>query len=209
MQGLLGKKVGMPQVFTETGEAVPVTVIEAGPCLVVQRRTAEQDGYEAVQIGLVESRPVKGVGKPMQGVFRKAGVAPMRRVAEFEIEAGEEWKPGDQVKVSMFQVDDYVDVVGTGKGKGFQGVVRRHGFAGGRATHGTMFHRAPGSIGNSSDPSRVYPGMRAWGRMGGKRITTKNLKVVKVDEERNLIYVRGAVPGARNGYLAICRAKRG
>jgi len=209
MQGLLGKKVGMTQVFTETGEAVPVTVIEAGPCLVVQRRTAEQDGYEAVQIGLVESRPVKGVGKPMQGVFRKAGVAPMRRVAEFEIEAGEEWKPGDQVKVSMFQVDDYVDVVGTGKGKGFQGVVRRHGFAGGRATHGSMFHRAPGSIGNSSDPSRVYPGMRAGGRMGGKRITTKNLKVVKVDEERNLIYVRGAVPGARNGYLAICRAKRG
>lgn len=209
MQGLLGKKVGMTQVFTETGDAVPVTVIEAGPCLVVQRRTTERDGYEAVQIGLVESRPPKGIRKPMQGAFRKAGVAPMRRVAEFEIEAGEEWKPGDQVKVSMFQVDDYVDVVGTGKGKGFQGVVRRHGFAGGRATHGSMFHRAPGSIGNSSDPSRVYPGMRAPGRMGGKRVTTKNLKVVKVDEENNLIYVRGAVPGARNGYLAICRAKRG
>jgi large subunit ribosomal protein L3 len=209
MQGLLGKKVGMTQIFTESGDAVPVTVIEAGPCLVVQLRSSERDGYDAVQIGLVEKRPPKRVGKPMEGNFQKAGVAPMRRVAEFAIEAGEEWKPGDQVKVSMFQVDEYVDVVGTSKGKGFQGVIKRHGFGGGRATHGSMFHRAPGSSGNSSDPSRVYPGLRSPGRMGGKRITTKNLKIVRVDEENNLIYVRGAVPGARNGYLAICRAKRG
>jgi large subunit ribosomal protein L3 len=209
MQGLLGKKVGMTQIFTENGEAVPVTVIEAGPCLVVQRRSAERDGYEAVQLGLVEERPVKRVTQPMEGHFKAAGVAPMRRLVEFEIEPGEELNPGDQVKVSMFEVDDYVDVVGTGKGKGFQGVVKRHGYAGGRATHGSMFHRAPGSIGNASDPSRVYPGLRLPGRMGGKRITTKNLKVMRVDEERNLIYVKGAVPGARNGYLAICRAKRG
>jgi large subunit ribosomal protein L3 len=209
MEGLLGRKLGMTQIFTENGEAVPVTVIQAGPCLVVELRSAERDGYEAVQLGLVEERPAKRVSKPLAGSFVKAGVSPMRRLVEFAIDSGEEWKPGDQVKASIFQVDDYVDVVGTGKGKGFQGVVKRHGFAGGRATHGSMFHRAPGSIGQSSDPSRVYPGMRAGGRMGGKRVTTKNLKVVKVDEERNLLYVRGAVPGARNGYLAIRRAKRG
>jgi len=209
IQGILGRKLGMTQIFTAEGDTVPVTVVEAGPCLVVGVRTAEKDGYQAVQLGLVEARPPRKVTKPRKGEFDKAGVTPMRRVAEFEIGKDETWNPGDQVKVSIFAEKEYVDVVGTSKGKGFQGVVKRHGFRGGRATHGSMFHRAPGSIGGSSFPSRVYPGMKGAGRMGGTRITTKNLLVVKIDEEKNLIYLRGSVPGAPNAYVAIQRAKRG
>ena len=209
MEGILGRKLGMTQIFTADGATVPVTVVEAGPCVVVQRRTAERDGYEAVQIGLVEAKPPRKVSKPMQGHFKAAGATPTRRIAEFELDEGEDLSPGDQVKVSIFKESDWVDVVGTSKGKGFQGVMKRHGFAGGRASHGSMFHRAPGSIGGSSDPSRVYPGMRMAGRMGGARITTKNLLVVKIDEEKNLIYLRGSVPGATNAYVALRRAKRG
>ena len=136
-------------------------------------------------------------------------MAPTRRLIEFGVDADDEVKRGDEVKASVFAVDDYVDVIGDGKGKGFQGVMRRHGFSGGRATHGSMFHRAPGSIGQASDPSRVFPGLKAPGQMGAKRVTTKNLKVVKVDEERDLLYLRGAVPGPRDGYVAIRKAKRG
>jgi large subunit ribosomal protein L3 len=209
MEGILGKKLGMTQIFTAKGAVVPVTVIKAGPCLVVQRKTMETDGYEAVQIGLVEDRPPKRVIKPAAGRFEKAGIPPMRRLAEFQLDDGEEVKAGDEVKASIFAENDWVDVAGVSKGKGFQGVVKRHGFGGGRATHGSMFHRAPGSIGSSAFPSRVFPGMRAGGRMGGERVTVKNLQVVKVDAEQNLIYVRGAVPGAPNGYLMIKRAKRG
>lgn len=209
MEGILGKKLGMTQIYREKGAVVPVTVVQAGPCLVVQRKTAETDGYEAVQIGLVEERPARKQGKPLEGHFGKAGVPPMRRVAEFSLDDGEELSAGDEVKASIFAENDWVDVVGTSKGKGYQGVVKRHGFAGGRATHGSMFHRAPGSIGASAYPSRVFPGMRAGGRMGGERVTVKNLQVVKVDAERNLIYLRGAVPGAKNGYIQIKRAKRG
>jgi large subunit ribosomal protein L3 len=209
MDGMLGKKIGMTQVFTADGDTVQVTVVEVGPCVVVARRTAAKDGYEAVQLGLVEAKPPRHVSKPQQGHFKKAGTTPTRRLAEFEISADEAWGPGDQVKCSMFQEKEFVDVVGTSKGKGFQGVMKRHGFKGGRATHGSMFHRAPGSIGGSSFPSRVYPGMKGTGRMGGKRITTKNLLVVKVDEEKNLIYLRGSVPGGENGYVALKRAKRG
>lgn len=208
MEGILGKKLGMTQVY-EQGRAVPVTVVQAGPCLVVQRKTAENDGYEAVQLGLVEERPAKRVGKPALGRFQKAGIPPVKRLVEFRFGDGEDPKPGDEVKASIFAENDYVDVVGVSKGKGFQGVVKRHGFGGGRATHGSMFHRAPGSIGSSAFPSRVFPGMRAGGRMGGDRVTVKNLQVVKIDAERNLIYLRGAVPGAKDGYLAIRRAKRG
>ena len=209
MEGMLGKKVGMTQVFGDQGAMIPVTVLEVGPCLVVQRKTAESDGYEAVQIGLVERRTPRNVTKPLQGHFKKAGVAPTRRLAEFKVKAEEEWKAGDEVKASIFAAGEYVDVVSTSKGKGFQGVVKRHGFRGGRATHGSMFHRAPGSIGASSFPSRVYPGMRAAGRMGGARITAKNLKVVSVDAEKNVILVSGAVPGSTGTYVAIKRAKKG
>jgi large subunit ribosomal protein L3 len=209
MEGILGKKVGMTQVFGEHGAMIAVTVLEVGPCLVVQRKTDDNDGYEAVQIGLVEKTAARNVSKPMQGHFKKAGVAPTRRVAEFKIGKDEEWKAGDEVKASIFNVGEHVDVVSTSKGKGFQGVVKRHGFRGGRATHGSMFHRAPGSIGASSFPSRVYPGMRAAGRMGGGRVTAKNLKVVSVDADKNVILVSGAVPGATGTYVAIKRAKKG
>lgn len=209
MQGILGRKLGMTQIYVADGTAIPVTVIKAGPCLVVQRKTAATDGYEAVQIGLVEDRPAKNVNQPMAGHFKKGGVTPVRRVAEFPVQSDEDPKPGDEVKATIFEEKEWVDVVGTSKGKGYQGVVKRHGFGGGRATHGSMFHRAPGSIGSSAYPSRVFAGMRAGGRMGGERVTVKNLQVVKVDAEQNLIYVRGAVPGPKNGYLAIQRAKRG
>jgi len=209
MEGILGRKLGMTQIYAEDGTVVPVTVIKAGPCLVVQRKTVETDGYEAVQIGLVEERPVKKVGQPMGGHFKKAGVAPVRQLTELPLSGGEDAKPGDEVKASIFNEQEWVDVVGTSKGKGYQGVVKRHGFRGGRATHGSMFHRAPGSIGSSAYPSRVFAGMRAGGRMGGERVTVKNLQVVKVDAEQNLIYVRGAVPGPKSGYLTIKRAKRG
>ena len=209
MEGILGKKLGMTQIFGDGGTVVPVTVLEVGPCLVVQRKTAATDGYEAVQIGLVEKSSPRKVTQPMKGHFAKAGVAPTRRLREFPVEAGSELKAGDEIKATIFNAGEFVDIVGTGKGKGFQGVVKRHGFRGGRATHGSMFHRAPGSIGASSFPSRVYPGMRAAGRMGGKQVTSKNLRVVQVDEERNLILVRGAVPGATGSYVAIRRAKKG
>ncbi len=208
MDGMLGRKIGMTQIYIENGNAVPVTVIQAGPCLVVQRRTQANDGYEAVQLGLVEEKRFSA-NKPIAGHFKKAGVAPTRRIVEFDFGPDEDPKPGDEVKASMFAEKEYVDVVGTSKGKGFQGVIKRHGFGGGKDTHGSMHHRAPGSIGSSAYPSRVFAGMRAPGRMGGDRITTKNLLVVKVDAEKNLIYVRGAVPGAINSYVAIRRAKRG
>ncbi len=209
MPGILGKKLGMTQIFAEDGVAHPVTVIEAGPCLVVQRKSTDNDGYEAVQIGLVEDRPYKKLSQPLAGHFKKAGVSPVRRLTEFQVDKESELKAGDPIKADIFEVDDYVDVIGTGKGKGFQGVMKRYGFSGGRATHGSMFHRAPGSVGQASDPSRVFPGTRLPGRMGGKRITTKNLRIVKLDAEKNLLYIKGSVPGPNNGYVAIRKAKRG
>jgi len=209
MDGILGRKLGMTQIFTDDGATVPVTVVEAGPCVVLALRTNDRDGYEAVQLGLVEAQPPRRVTKPQLGHFKKSGSSPVRKLAEFAPDPGESWELGDQVKVGIFQEKDWVDVVGTSKGKGYQGVVKRHNFRGGRASHGSMFHRAPGSIGGSSNPSRVFPGMKSGGRLGGERITTKNLLVVKIDEEKNLIYLRGSVPGARNAYVALKRAKRG
>lgn len=209
MQGILGRKLGMTQIYEEDGTAVPVTVLKAGPCLVVQRKSGDTDGYDAVQLGLVEDDTPNRVVKPAKGHFDKAGVAPVRKLAEFPIGADEDGAPGDQVKASIFAEQDWVDVVGTSRGKGFQGVIKRHGHSGGRATHGSMFHRAPGSIGQSAFPSRVFPGIKLPGQMGGDRVTVKNLRVVKVDEDNNLLYVRGAVPGAKNAYVAIRRAKRG
>ena len=205
MKGILGIKIGMTQIFADDGKVVPVTVVKAGPCQVVQRKTAEADGYDAVQIGLVEDKPPRKVTRARRGHFDKAGVEAMRRLVEFRVEDSDPAKPGDQVPATVFQEDDYVDVVGTSKGKGFQGVIKRHGFGGGRATHGSMFHRAPGSIGCSADPSRVFPGTAMPGQTGNKRATIKNVRVVKVDPERNLLYLKGGIPGARNSYIRLVK----
>ncbi len=209
MQGILGKKLGMTQIYEEDGTAVPVTVVKAGPCVVVQVKTEEADGYRAVQVGLVEERPPKRVSKPRQGHFDRAGAAPTRVLEEVPLAEGDEAEAGATVKCSIFGVEDYVDVTARSKGKGFQGVIKRHGFAGGKATHGSMFHRAPGSIGQAAFPSRVFPGTRLPGQTGANRVTVKNLKVVRVDEENDLLYLRGAVPGPKNGLVGIRRAKRG
>jgi large subunit ribosomal protein L3 len=205
VHGILGKKVGMTQLFAPDGTVMPVTVVQAGPCLVVQKKTADKDGYESIQIGLVESRPDRRANRAAKGRFEKAGVAPMRTLAEVGLDANDELKPGDKVLCDAFKVEDHVDVIGVSKGKGFAGVVRRHHFRGGGATHGSMFHRAPGSIGPSAFPSRVYPGTRSSGRLGGRQATSKNLTVVKVDAEKNLLYIKGAVPGARNTVVKIVR----
>ena len=204
--GILGRKVGMTQVFDPDGTVHPATVIKAGPCVVVQAKNPQTDGYEAVQLGLVEERPAK-LGKPMAGHFKKANVPPTRVRREVAVAAGgDAAKPGDQVLVSIFANGDRVDVIGTSRGKGYQGVVKRHHFAGGAATHGSMFHRAPGSIGASSFPSRVVKGMRAAGRMGGGRVTVRNLRVLRVDTDNHLLVVEGGIPGAPTGYVLVRKA---
>jgi len=196
----------MTQIFDADGTVHPATVIKAGPCVVVQAKTASTDGYEAVQLGLVEEAPAK-VGKPLAGHFKKAGVPPTRVRREVKQDAGTEAaKPGDQVLASIFAVGDRIDIVGTGRGKGFQGVVRRHHFGGGANTHGSMFHRAPGSIGASSFPSRVVKGMRMGGRMGGAKTTVHNLKVLRVDAENHLLVVEGGIPGAPSSYVVLRKA---
>ena len=207
VEGMIGRKLGMTQVFLEDGTVVPVTVLEVGPCVVVQRRTAERDGYEAVQLGLVDSKAAKRANKPMRGHHEKAGVPPTRAIREFRLEPGSELKAGDRILVDLFSGVTKVDVIGTSKGKGFQGVMRRHNFSGGAASHGSMFHRAPGSIGASAFPSRVFPGIRGPGHMGDARITVKNLKVVRVDVEKNMLLVRGAVPGPTGARVVIRKSK--
>ena len=204
--GILGRKVGMTQVFETDGTVVPATVIQAGPCVVVQAKTAATDGYEAVQIALVDPTPAKA-NKPTAGHYKKAAVPPTRVRRELKIApGGEPLKAGDQVLADIFAKGDRVDVIATSRGRGFQGVMKRHHFSGGAATHGSMFHRAPGSIGASSFPSRVVKGMRAAGRMGGDRVTTRNLKVVGVDTDQHLLVLRGAVPGAPGGVVIVRRA---
>ena len=204
--GILGKKIGMTQVFADDGAALPATVLRAGPCVVVQQRTADRDGYEAVQIGLVEDKPAR-VTKPVAGLYTRANVPPTRVRREVDLDdAGDAPKEGDQVLVSLFEAGDQVDVTGISRGRGFQGVMKRHGFRGGGATHGSMFHRAPGSIGQSSYPSRVFKGMRGPGRMGGDRVTVRNLSVIQVDANNHQLVVRGAVPGAPGGYVVIRKA---
>ena len=210
IEGLIGRKVGMTQLFRDDGAVVPVTVLKAGPCVVVGRRTKEKDGYEAVQLGLVEHFSKSKLTKPRRGMFEKNNLAPLRTLREFRMAGGpqpEEVKIGDRVMVDLFAPPGYVDVVGVSKGKGFQGVMTRHNFRGGAATHGSMFHRAPGSIGSSVYPSRVFKGMRMGGHMGSDRVTVKNLEIVRVDLENNLLLVRGAVPGARGALLMIRKAR--
>ena len=204
--GLIGKKVGMTQLFGPDGTVHPATVLKAGPCVVSQVKTAEKDGYEAVQLGLVEAKAHKE-NKPTEGHFKKAGVPPTRVRREMRVKAGgDPLKAGDQVNVSIFSDGERVDVIGTSRGKGFQGVVKRHHFKGGRASHGSMFHKAPGSIGASSYPSRVVRGMRMGGHMGSKGVTIRNLKVLRVDAENHLLLVEGPVPGGPNSVVVIRKA---
>jgi large subunit ribosomal protein L3 len=204
--GIIGKKVGMTQLFLPDGTVAPATVLQAGPCVVVQAKQAATDGYEAVQLGLVEARPVRG-NRPTAGHFKRAGVPPTRVRREVALLRGAEApKPGDQVLCSIFSAGERVDVIGTSKGKGFQGAVKRHHFRGGDKSHGSMFHRAPGSIGASSFPSRVLRGMRMHGHMGLDRVTVRNLKVLQVDADNHLLVVRGAVPGANGNYVIIRKA---
>ncbi len=210
VEGLIGKKIGMTQIFDEQGMVVPVTVIRAGPCIVVQKKSKEKDGYEALQLGLVEGERAPRVSKPMEGHFRKRGVVASRILREFSFskEADQAIEEGDQVLVhQVFQPDDRVDVAGRVIGRGFQGVVKRHGFRGGGASHGSMFHRAPGSIGQSASPSRVFPGMKGPGRMGNNRVTIRRLKVVGIDEENHLLLVKGSIPGSRGTYLQVTRCR--
>ena len=204
MSGIIGKKIGMTSLFNEEGQNIPCTVIQAGPCSVLQVRTEEVDGYVAVQLGF-DDKSEKNVGKALAGHFKKAGSTPKAKIVEFRNAFEHDVKTGDLVEVNMFAEGEYVDVTGTSKGKGFQGVVKRHGFGGVmQATHGQHNRlRAPGSIGAGSDPSRVFKGMRMAGRMGGKQVTVQNLQVLKVDQEQNLLVVKGAVPGAKNSYVII------
>ena len=199
---ILGKKIGMTQIF-EDGKVVPVTVIEAGPNFVLQTKTTEKDGYVAIQVGFGEKRE-KNTTKPLMGIFNKAGVKPQRFVKEFKVETVEGYSLGQEIKVDALANAEFVDITGTSKGKGTAGVMKRHNFHGNRATHGvSRNHRLGGSIGNSSTPGEVYKGRKMAGRMGNEKVTVQNLKVVRVDVENNLLLVKGAVPGAKNGYLTI------
>ena len=207
--GILGKKIGMTQVFRPDGQVVPVTLLQAGPCMVVQRKTPATDGYDAVQLGLVENIKEKRINKPTAGHLKKAGVAGARFLRELPLRPGnDDLKAGDQVLVDQFKPKDMVDVIGVSKGRGFAGVVKRHHFRGGESTHGSMFHRAPGSIGASSFPSRVVPGMRMGGHMGDAKVTVRNLEVIDVVTEDNVLVVKGAVPGPNGGYVLVRRSKR-
>ena len=211
VDGLIGIKLGMTQVFNEAGVVTPVTVIKAGPCVVVQKKSKETDGYEAVQLGLVEFIRPSRVKKPRTGHFKKAGVNSCRILREFgqggQSGDAEAVNIGDQILAQqVFQPQEKINVIGTSKGRGFAGLIKRHHFHGGRASHGSMFHRAPGSIGASAYPSRVLPGMRAAGHMGCDRVTVKNLKIVRIEEQDNLLLVAGAVPGRNGGYVLLKKA---
>jgi large subunit ribosomal protein L3 len=208
--GILGKKIGMTQVFRPDGQVVPVTVLKAGPCVVVQRKTPATDGYDAVQLGLMEFVKKTSINKPQSGHFKKSGAEGVRFQREFRLDDGNangDFKPGDRVLVDEFKPKEKVDVIGISKGRGYAGLVKRHHFRGGDATHGSMFHRAPGSIGGSSFPSRVFPGMKMSGHMGTARVTVRNLEVVEVDTEDNVLLVKGAVPGPNGGYVIVRRSK--
>jgi large subunit ribosomal protein L3 len=207
--GILGKKIGMTQLFRADGQVVPVTLLKAGPCIVVQRKTPATDGYDAVQLGLNEFVKAKRINKPQTGHLKKGGAEGAKFLREFRMTPGSgDMKAGDQVLVSDFRPNEKVDVIGVSKGRGFAGVVKRHHFRGGDATHGSMHHRAPGSVGASSFPSRVLPGMRMGGHMGSEQVTVRNLEIIEVDAEDNVLVVKGAVPGPNGGYVVVRRAKQ-
>jgi large subunit ribosomal protein L3 len=207
--GILGKKIGMTQVFRPDGQVVPVTVVKAGPCVVVQRKTPATDGYDAVQLGLMEFAKAAKLKKPAAGHLKKANAEGVKFLREVKLRPGDDdFKQGDRILVDQFKPQDKVDVIGVSKGRGFAGIVKRHHFKGGPESHGSMFHRAPGSIGGSSFPSRVFPGMRMAGHMGTQQVTIRNLEVVGVDAEDNVLMIKGAVPGPNGGYVLVRRAKR-
>lgn len=208
VEGLIGKKIGMTQIFDANGMVVPVTIIKAGPCVVVQKKTVAKDGYEKVQLGFVDQKKKVRVNKPMEGHFKKANVPPTAKLQEFAytgesdgLKVGDNILPGD-----IFTVGSYVNVIGKSKGRGFQGVIKRYGFGGGRATHGSMFHRAPGSIGASASPSRVVPGMKNPGQMGSVNVNIQDLEIIDIDVENNLLMVKGSVPGSRDSFVTITKA---
>jgi large subunit ribosomal protein L3 len=216
VSGIIGKKVGMTQMFDDKGDVRPITVLQAGPCVVTQKKTNAREGYEAVQLGLVEFVKGKNLTKPMQGHFGKSNLPPMKMLREFEIvvtdgqkpeEASDGVKVGDKVLVEIFSDEKFVDVSGVSKGRGFAGTVKRHKFGGGPASHGHMF-QVQGSIGSSSFPSRVFKGMKMPGHMGVEKVTVRNLRIVGIDLDENLLMVEGAVPGPRDGYVTISRAKK-
>ncbi|MFQ5866989.1 MAG: 50S ribosomal protein L3 [bacterium] len=207
MVGILGQKVGMSQVFSEKGEALPVTVIKAGPCFVLQKKSDSKEGYNAIQIGYGE-RKQKSLNKPKRGHFEKAKVRPLKYLREFRVHNVDEYQLGQEIRVDIFKVGDYIDVKGTSKGKGFAGAVKRWGFKGGPASHGSRQHRRVGSIGGSSFPSRVFPGTKMAGRMGGSSSVAKRLEVVKIIPEDNLILVKGAVTGVKKGLVVISKSKK-
>ena len=208
--GMLGRKIGMTQVFDEKGDVHPITVLKVGPCVITQLKTQAKDGYDAAQVGLVEFVKASKVNKPMTGHFGKADVPPVRMIKEFAIETAaggtDGVKAGDRILVDLFDGEKFVDVIGTSKGRGFAGVVRRHGFGGGPKSHGHMF-QIQGSIGASSFPSRVFPGQRMPGHFGTEQVTVRNLRIRGIDSEENLLMVEGAVPGPRDGYVMISKAK--
>jgi 50S ribosomal protein L3, bacterial len=203
MRGLIAKKVGMSQIFDDDGSVIPVTILQAGPCSVAQVKTVDNDGYDAVQIAYGDKKE-KNSNKPLNGHLKKAGLSPKRLLVEFDIVPGYEYKLGQVFNASIFKQGDFVKVTGTSKGRGFSGVMKRHGFGGGPKTHGQREHpRSAGSIGQASDPSRVFKGMKMAGQYGNKKKTVENLKVVKIDSDNNYIYVKGAVPGSNNGIVIV------
>ncbi len=207
--GILGKKIGMSQVFRPDGQVVPVTLLKAGPCVVVQRKTPTTDGYDAVQLGLVEFAKASRATKPMAGHLKKASADGVKFLREVRMRPGDDdLKQGDRVLVDQFKPTDKVDVIGVSKGRGFTSIIKRHHFKGGPGSHGSMFNRAPGSIGASSFPSRVFPGTRMAGHSGDQQVTIRNLEVVDVVAEDNVLVIKGAVPGPNGGYVLVRRAKR-
>lgn len=206
MNGLIGKKVGMTQIFAHDGKRVPVTVLRAGPCVVLQKKTVERDGYNAIQVGF-EQKPTRLATKPMIGHSRKAGEGVFRKMTEFRVDNIDEFEVGQEIGLDQFSVGDLIAVTGKTKGRGFQGVMKRHNFRGGRMTHGGMNKRGPGSIGQCAYPGKVFKGHRMSGQMGGKRVTIQNMEVVEIDRQNNLLLVKGAVPGANNNFVEIRRKK--
>lgn len=206
MKGIIGRKLGMTQIYNESGELIPVTVVEAGPAYVVQKKTVEKDGYTALQLGF-NIKKIDRVNKPLQGHFKKAGEKVFYFLKEVKFDDISQYEMGQEIKVAdIFSEGEIVDVTGISKGKGFQGVMKRHNFKGGRATHGSMFHRAPGSAGSSAYPSRVWKGKRYPGHMGSEQVTIQNLKIEKIFPEKNLMLIKGAIPGSVNSYVVIKNA---